>query len=101
MSTQAPHAEFGNGVDQSEVGNKLERDVPLTVMIAKAFLWIFSWGVTIWWLSLWFRMPSAEGSRFYLKVYDRLGSTFWGDYGNLILPASTIHQAVRTHDGGV
>lgn len=80
MSTQAPHAELGNGVDQSEVGNKREPDVPLTVMIAKAFLWIFSWGVTIWWLSLWFRMPSAEGSRFYLKVYDRLGSTFWGDY---------------------
>ena len=87
MSSQAPHADFGTGVDQSVVANKREGDVPVLVRIAKAFLWIVSWGVTIWWFSLWFRLPSDEGWAWKQKVSTAVMSTFWGKYGNLVLPA--------------
>lgn len=89
MSSQAQHADFGTGDGQLVMAYKREGDVTLPVKIAKAFLWIASWGVTIWWFSLWFRMPSDEGKAFKKEVAAEVMSPFWGKYGNSIHPEIT------------
>ena len=90
MSSQAaPHADFGTvDVNRSVVvRSKGERHVPLPVKIAKVSLWLVSWGVTIWWFSLWFRLPTNEGRAFKKKVAAAVGqSSFWGKYGDEFSP---------------
>jgi len=74
-------ADFGTGVDQSVVPSKvIEREAPLLVKVVKAILWLSAWAVSIWWISLWFRMPSGEGKKFRTKVTLAVASNFWGKY---------------------
>ncbi|XP_024367800.1 ferric reduction oxidase 6 [Physcomitrium patens] len=76
---KAPHGVFGAGVEKtSVVSYHGESTVPLPVRIGKVLLWAASWTVTVWWFTLWFRMPSTEGRAFRKTVQDELNySTFW------------------------
>ena len=86
-SHEASRADFGTGVDQSAAAFKRDGAVPLPVRIAKAALWVASWGVTIWWFSLFFRLPSDEGKAWKREVAAEVGlSPFWGKYGNSSIP---------------
>lgn len=81
---KAPHGVFGAGVEKtSVVSYHGESTVPLPVRIGKVLLWAASWTVTVWWFTLWFRMPSTEGRAFRKTVQDELNySTFWSKAGN-------------------
>lgn len=70
--------------------------VPLLVQGAKAILWLASWGVAIWWISLWFRLPAAEGKRFKRHVSTAVASTFWGKYCTPKLPNPINHNSILT-----
>jgi predicted ferric reductase len=81
--------EFGNGVERGVRVDDVK--VPLLVQGAKWFLWLASWSVSIWWISLWFRLPAAEGKRFKRHVSAAVASTFWGKYStNYVLYVAPV-----------
>ena len=54
----------------------------LPVKIVKVLLFLASWTVFLWWLSLWYRMPTVKGKAFKKQVSNAVGkSDFWGKYG--------------------
>ncbi|KAG0625701.1 hypothetical protein M758_2G074700 [Ceratodon purpureus] len=91
-SHEASRADFGTGVDQSAAVFKREGAVPMPVRITKAALWVASWGVTIWWFSLFFRLPSDEGKAWKREVAAEVGlSPFWGKYAtNYVLYVAPV-----------
>lgn len=88
------------------VDERRRRDGPsvgLPVRISKWFLLLAAWGVFVWWISLWFRMPSEEGKAFKKEVSLAVNaSTFWGKYGkNLIYFVLWVSQFSEWTTGGL
>lgn len=64
----------------------------LPVKIVKVLLFLASWTVFLWWLSLWYRMPTVKGKAFKKQVSNAVGkSDFWGKYAtNYLLYVAPI-----------
>lgn len=85
MNSMQAFQATGNGTsnfhESSAVPERRRPTVGLPVRILKAFLLLAAWADFVWWISLWYRMPSTEGKAFKKKVSLAVASTFWGKYG--------------------
>ncbi|KAG0577508.1 hypothetical protein KC19_5G161700 [Ceratodon purpureus] len=85
MSSEAPYGHApGRVMHETSAVPEVERrggSVGLPVRIAKAILFLASWGVFLWWLAMWFRLPTDEGKAFKKDVSTAVGkNAFWGKY---------------------
>ena len=48
----------------------------------KGCLWLSSWVVAVWWLVLWFLLPTSQGTTFKEEVAEHVYSSFFGKSGN-------------------
>jgi hypothetical protein len=82
MSFEAAPSGHAPGRPVPEVQRRGDRSVGLPVKIVKVLLFLASWTVFLWWLSLWYRMPTVKGKAFKKQVSNAVGkSDFWGKYG--------------------